>query len=200
MLILIDVRKLTPQVRPRPAAATRTINPTFLTPLPSWHLNETTHFHHNNCHLMTGSKMKPAVLWFTGSPYGSQRSCFIQMCTRFNWRIWKGGNRWQYVTQVTLGPLILTIHRRAPLAGCAVRNYSMLGCDRSGERQPILDICREAPLLYNNVPPAPFLYLLYIPSVIRFRFNGRRSLLQSALRRFILPQLVDLWYRCGGWS
>lgn len=32
-------------------------------------------------------------------------------------------------------------------------------------------------------------YLLWIPSVIRFRFNGRRSLLQSALRRFILHPL-----------
>lgn len=100
--------------------------------------------------------------------------------------------RLQYVTQVTVGPLILTIHRHVLLAHFVARNSSLLGCDRSRDRQSILDICREAPLLYNNVPPAPFLYLLYIPSVIRFRFNGRRSLLQSALRRFILPQLVDL--------
>lgn len=30
-------------------------------------------------------------------------------------------------------------------------------------------------------------HLPYMPSVIRFRFRGRRSLLQSAFRRFILP-------------
>lgn len=55
---------------------------------------------------------------------------------------------------------------------------------------PVLTYAEKAPLLYNTVPPAPLSYLLYIPSVIRFRFIGRRSLLQSALRRFILLPLA----------
>ena len=87
---------------------------------------------------------------------------------------------------------------------CSVSSY----CSNKPKRGSMMNVAEAGSPVFTyaerrhcytitSLQPPFFLYLLYIPSVIRFRFNGRRSLLQSALRRFILPLLIHFWYRRG---
>ncbi len=89
-----------------------------------------------------------------------------------NWTTSPGTNHERDATQVTLtlGPVILTIRGHVYVAPSVAKNQSMLKYECSRGCQPRLDICREAPLLYNNVPPAPlctcYIYPRWFGSVL----------------------------------